>query len=94
MLTQVLSLFCSVTLGKLPCFSELRGFAVVYDGDGGLVAKVISDSLASPWTVAHQAPLSMGFSRQESWRGLPFPSPGDLLDPGIEPGPSCTAGDS
>ena len=36
-------------------------------------------------TVAHQAPLSMGFSRQEYWSGLPFPSPGDLLDPGIEP---------
>ena len=40
---------------------------------------------ATPWTVAHQAPLSMGFSRQEYWSGLPFPSPGDLLDPGIEP---------
>ena len=37
------------------------------------------------WTVAHQAPLSMGFSRQEYWSGLPFPSPGDLLNPGIEP---------
>ena len=40
----------------------------------------------TPWTVAHQAPLSMGFSRQEYWSGLPFPSPGDLPDPGIEPG--------
>jgi len=39
----------------------------------------------TPWTVAHQAPLSMGFSRQEYWSGLPFPSPGDLPDPGIEP---------
>ena len=39
----------------------------------------------TPWTVAHQAPLSMGFSRQEHWSGLPFPSPGDLPDPGIEP---------
>ena len=37
------------------------------------------------WTVAHQAPLSMGFSRQEYWSGLPCPSPGDLPDPGIEP---------
>ena len=44
-----------------------------------------SDS-ATPWTVAHQAPLSMGFSRQEYWSGLPFPSPGDLPNPGIEPG--------
>ena len=41
---------------------------------------------ATPWTVAHQAPLSMGFSRQEYWNGLPFPFPGDLPDPGIEPG--------
>ena len=40
---------------------------------------------ATPWTVAHQAPLSMGFSRQEYWSGLPFPFPGDLPDPGIEP---------
>ena len=41
---------------------------------------------ATPWTVAYQAPLSVGFSRQEYWSGLPFPSPGDLSDPGIEPG--------
>ena len=40
---------------------------------------------ATPWTVAFQAPLSMGFSRQEHWSGLPFPSPGDLPDPGIKP---------
>ena len=39
---------------------------------------------ATPWTIAHQAPPSMGFSRQEYWSGLPFPSPGDLPDPGIE----------
>ena len=39
----------------------------------------------TPWTVAHQAPLSMRFSRQEYWTGLPFSSPGDLPDPGIEP---------
>ena len=41
---------------------------------------------ATPWTVAYQAPPSMGFSRQEYWSGLPFPSPEDLLDPGMEPG--------
>ena len=39
----------------------------------------------TPWTVAHQALLSRGFSRQEYWSGLPFPTPGDLPDPGIEP---------
>ena len=42
-------------------------------------------TLCNPWTLAHQAPPSMGFSRQEYWSGLPFPSPGDLPDPGIEP---------
>ena len=40
----------------------------------------------TPWTVAYQAPPSMGFSRQEYWSGLPFPAPGDLPDPGMEPG--------
>ena len=40
---------------------------------------------ATPWTVAHRAPLPTEFSRQEYWSGLPFPSPGDLSDPGIEP---------
>ena len=45
---------------------------------------VMSDS-ATPWTVAYQASLSMGFFRQEYWSGLPFPSPGDLPDPGIKP---------
>jgi len=39
----------------------------------------------TPWTIAHQTPLSLGFSRQEYGSGLPFPSPGDLSDPGIEP---------
>ena len=57
---------------------------------------------ATPWTVARQAPLSMGFSRQEYWSGLPFPSPGDLCNPGIKPRSSggsdgkesaCNAGD-
>ena len=42
-------------------------------------------TLCDPWTVAHQAPLSLGFSRQEYWNGLPCPPPGDLPGPGIEP---------
>ena len=42
-------------------------------------------TLATAWTVGHQAPLSMGFSRQEYWSGSPFPSPGDLPNPEIEP---------
>ena len=45
----------------------------------------IAQLCLTPWTVAHQDPLSMEFSRQEYWSGLPFPSLGDLLDPGIEP---------
>ena len=45
----------------------------------------MSDSFRTPWTVAHQAPLSMGFFRQEYWSGLPFPPPGDLPGSGIEP---------
>ena len=40
---------------------------------------------ATPWTIARQPPLSVGFPREEYWRGLPFPTPGDLPDPGIEP---------
>ena len=47
--------------------------------------KVVSDSFATPWTVAHQAPLSIGFPRQEYWSRLSFPSPGDLPDPGFKP---------
>ena len=52
------------------------------------------DSSETPWTVACQAPLSMGFPRQEYWNGLAFPSPGDLPNPGIEPGsPTLQADD-
>ena len=47
-------------------------------------SSVVSDSFVTPWTVAHQAPLSMEFSRQEYWSGLPCPPLGDLPDPGIE----------
>ena len=49
---------------------------------------------ATPWTGACQTPLSMGFSRQEYWNGLPLPSPGDLPDPGIEPGSPALQADS
>ena len=55
---------------------------------------VVSDSFVTPWTVARQAPLSMGFSRQEYWSGLPFPYPGDFPDPGIEPTSSASQADS
>ena len=62
-------------------------------GGGGLFAKSCP-TLAIPWTVAHQAPLSMGFSRQEYWSGLPRPSPEDLPDSGIEPGSPALQADS
>ena len=51
----------------------------------GVLAAQSCPTLCNPWTVACQAPLSMEFSRQEYWSGLPLPSPGDLPDPGIEP---------
>ena len=54
-------------------------------GSGGGLGTESSPTLAAPWTVACRAPLSMGFSRQEYWSGLPFPSPGGLPNPGIEP---------
>ena len=55
---------------------------------------VVSDSFATPWTVALQAPPSMRFSRQEYQSGLPFPSLGDIPDPGIEPVSPASQADS
>ena len=90
--SQFNTLFC-VTWGKLLNFlvssSEkmdkmIESNAYGYYEDKTHVS-VFKGLFVTPWTVAHQAPLSMGFSRQEYWSGLPFPSPGDLPDPGIEP---------
>ena len=60
-------------------------FSVPIRFGGGLVTKSCP-TLVTPWTIALQVPLSLGFSRQEYWSGLPFPSPGDLSNPGIKPG--------
>ena len=60
---------------------------------GGLVTKSCP-TLAVPWTVSRQAPLSMGFSRKEHWSGLPFPSPGDLPNLGIKPWSPASQADS
>ena len=68
-----LCIFCLLTSHPLTVLSG-----------GGLVTKLCL-TLVTPWTVASEVPLSMGFSRQKYWSGLPFPSPGNLLDPGIEP---------
>ena len=56
------------------------------------VSCLVLSSPATPQTVARQAPLSMGFPRQEYWSGLPFPPPGDLPDPGLEPKSPALAG--
>ena len=70
---------------------EAVGTWQAYSGVGGhrLVCMLCRFSrvqlFETPWTVAYHAPLSMGFSQQEYWSGLPFPSPEDLADPGIEP---------
>ena len=68
-------------------------FAGGSGGCGGLVAKSCL-TLAIPWTVAHQAPLFTAFFRQKYCSGLPFPSPGDVPDPGIEPGSPALPADS
>ena len=62
-------------------------------GGGGLVAQLCL-TLAAPWTVAHQAPVSMGFSRQGDWSGLPCPFPENLPNPGMEPGSPAFEADS
>ena len=62
-------------------------------GGSGLVTKLFP-TFETPWTVAHQAPLSMEFFRQEYWSGLPFPSPGDLPDPRIETASPALQADS
>ena len=77
----------------MPCSHHPYKWAKVYEYNEAVsTVKVKVKSLscvrlfATPWTVTYQAPQSMGFSRQEYWSGLPFPSPGDLPNPGIEPG--------
>ena len=72
-------------------FSEFSVY-MLYHQHSSLMKKVKVKLLihvrlfVTPWTVTYQAPLSMGFSRQEYWSGVPLPSPGDLPNPGIEPG--------
>ena len=60
-----------------PCASSIRPVHAL--------TLCMSGSFATPWAVAHQGPLSMGFTRLEYWSGLPFPSPGDLTEQGFEP---------
>ena len=83
---------CKAEEGFLWLASTLSRLLSLYTDWLYLMVKVKVKSLSrvrlfvTPWTVAYQGPPSMGFSRQEYWSGLPFPSPGDLPDPGIQPG--------
>ena len=85
-----------VNLFKSLCSSTVQhrnqGLQIIRQWQCSLLSRVWL--FAIPWTVAHQAPLSMGFSRQEYWSGLPFPSPEYLSNPGIEPGSSALKADS
>ena len=96
MLTFFLQIFKKVPATHSQCFSFLNSYS--YEALHKLVCVCESLShvrlFATPWTVAHQAPLSMEFSRQEYWSGSPFPSSGYLLNPGIEPGSSALQADS
>ena len=65
-------------LSKIPLLVSI----IFYESESEVAQ---SDSLRPPWAVAHQAPPTMEFSRQDYWSGLPFPSPGNFPDPGIEP---------
>jgi len=65
--------------------AQINQCAVPDTQDACMLRCSVMSNSATPWTVARQAPLSMGFPRQEYWSGLPFPSPKDLPEPGIEP---------
>ena len=67
------------------CFQGLKILNIIFSPDFLCVSHSVVSDFVTPWTVAYQAPLFMGFSRQEYWIGLLFPSPGDLPNPGIEP---------
>ena len=76
------NLFSFTTCCGCHCFQRTTTLCVCICA---CVCLVLSDSLQPPWTLVLQAPLSMGFSRQEYWSGLPFPPPGNLPNPGITP---------
>ena len=76
-----------------PALTPIHDYWKNHSFSGGLVTKSCP-TLVTLWAVARQAPLSMGFSRQGYWSGLPFPSPGDFPDPGIEPRSPALQADS
>ena len=89
---------CSPYIFFLSGFLSCTAFYIVYEKNYFFCEVLKSLSrirlFVSPWTVAYQAPQSMEFSRQEYWSGLPFPSPGDLPNPGIEPRPPTLQADT
>ena len=103
MLTSLIASYYNLlTLGYKQCegrscyrtynYNNLQGIIVVQQMHACSVISVESSSLQPQWTIARQAPLSMGFSRQEHWSGLPCRPPGDLPDPGISrTSPVCPA---
>ena len=99
-MTEWLSLSLSLlsfSLGTFSCiFIDFPGGSVIKKEKERKKVKSFSRVrlFATPWTVAYQAPPSMEFSRQEYWSGLPFPSPGDFPDPGIESGSPALQADS
>ena len=87
------SVLCNVKTRK---YLFLKGYSKIYifsheEHFHMKSCQVVSNSSAIPWTVAHQAHLSLGFPKQEYWSGLPFPSPEDLPNPGIETASSALA---
>ena len=64
--------------------TPIRMVKILFKNSVCMLSYLIVSDCVTPWTIAHEAPLSMGFSRQEYWTGLPFPSSGDLPDPRIE----------
>ena len=75
----------SPSIVKHFCSQISRGLCVCVRACACMLMLSCVPLFVTPWTVAHQAPMSMGLFRQECWSGLPFPSPGDLPNPGIEP---------
>ena len=82
-----LKLSTFIVYSRSPSFRDLNFMILTTGSDYECMLSCFScvQLFVIPWTLAHQAPLSMGFPRQEYWNGLPCPSPGDLPDPGIKP---------
>ena len=91
-LTKACSLRWVVFISWMCSHSDLVLFLFSHSVVQSCAKSLQSSNSANPWSVAYQAPLSMGFPRQEYWSALPFPSPGELPDPGIKPVSHSLAG--